>query len=140
MSSPISQTGVPDFNKFKILKRGSVTIPGTVSPPASSSGHNTVVVTHNFGFNPMFLAYAYVPKIDWWGTQLYNQVIPVPMGFNESSSLGNAGNYYYVIGIATKTALTFYNNWYTHAAPNNTDIPPIPIRYVLFELSASLTI
>lgn len=117
-------------DQLQPLRQGIATIPGVTSPTADTHYGQSIVVTHNFGFAPVYLAWAYVPMIDWYGTQKYNQFVFMPQGIQENSITTTAGNFYYLGMLSDSTTITFYNNAYTHGTP--TDIPDMPVKYVLF--------
>ena len=131
MAGTVNLQGVPDFNKLKILKQAVLVIPGQSSPSANTHYALSASITHNYKFAPSYFVFAYMPMVDWYGTQLYNQIIQFPQGIQENSTTAGNGNFYYLGALADKTTFTLYNNAYTHSTP--TDIPAMPCYYTLFE-------
>lgn len=137
MGAPIAVQGVPDYNYLKIIKMATAVIPGLGSPGSNTtaSPQLKVIVNHGLGFNPTFFTFALAPKIDWWGTQLNNIIVQMPIGYNEVS--GATQNYYDLIAYADNQNLYIYNNWSTHSSP--TPIPAITVTYILFSSFAVAT-
>ena len=129
--------GNPFSDQFLPLRQGIVTIPGEASPTASTHYEKSITVTHDFGFAPVCLAWAYVPMIDWYGTQKYNQFVFMPQGIQENSTTTSNGNFYFLGLLSDSVTVTFYNNAYTHTSVE--DIPDITVKYVLFGVPTTST-
>lgn len=108
---------------------GVVNIPGQSSVSSNTHYALSVVVPHNLGFAPIYMLFAYVPALDWYGTQLYNQILQMPQGIQDNSANGSNGNFYNLGMLSDNKNLTIYNNAYTHSVP--TAIPAIPVTYIL---------
>jgi hypothetical protein len=131
----MGQGNALNFDSLKVLQSGVISTPAQASPAINTHYSLTAIVTHNLGFAPMYLAFADMPMIDWYGTQLYNQLIPLPQGIQENSTTTSNGNFYFMGALMDEDTLTFYNNAYTHSSA--TDIPAIPIRYVIYDTEAT---
>lgn len=66
-------------NIFKIVKTGTVTIPGTGNQSPFAAGATGLTIAHNLGFAPAFHAYALVPIVPVGGfppVSVWNQAFP----------------------------------------------------------------
>ena len=131
-------TNIGDFifssnMSLQIVQQGRTTIPGVASPSPNVTATTSVQITHGLGYAPCFMCYAYVPTIDWWGNQLYNQTIQMPAGYNVTS--GNKQNYNDLMALADSNYLTIYNNYSTGSSPLAEEA--IPVTYYLFTLSST---
>ena len=127
--SIFSLLGNPNTDELQPVRQGIAVIPGRSSVSASTHYEQTVTITHNLRYAPVYLAWAYVPMIDWYGTQKYNQYVFMPQGIQENSTTTSNGNFYFLGMLSDASTITFYNNAYTHSTP--TAIPDIPVKYIL---------
>ena len=49
----VSMEGVPDFDKFEIVRKGKVTL----ASPNSAGSSTNVSVTHSLGYQPLVMAF-----------------------------------------------------------------------------------
>lgn len=124
-----------EFDMFKIVQTGVTTIPSGSTGSTNSS--TSVVVAHNLGFAPAFLAYT-VDPVSGAFTQMpyFAQVGTIQRNFSSPNNGLLLSTNQYIYGLADTANITFSNIFANANYPSTYSVSSQQVRYYLLQETA----